>query len=441
MLDKTKIVAIDVSDQSILLLGLEDDKKTVAVYGKADVEPGVVKQGMVCDQDLFIKALDKLLSHTKPIKLNTEKENLRVALCVPERHLFSYHVTIPKDIPDDEIETYVNEQAQKIIPYKLELLYSTQHVAEEEGVKHVTFTGIQKTDLQNYVSVFSQAGLTIVYVAGELFALGRTYLSDPPMKEDHIILDTDYNSTIIGVYGVDVVPNLSVVVRRGSETIVRHLSEYLSLPLEEVRDLLMTHGLAAKQKKNKKFSELLQDSLGPVIDKVLQAKGYVEKHAAMTIKQITICGSLKEMPGLSDYIASQVGVPAVLVDDTQKIDGIKRILKGDRPEQLSGVIGLALSANDPKFSQINLLTQYNKEMTEVRKAGVTLESIRSLADLYHFIRVQMKKLVKIILEKGLQSKNVSSSKKSKASTVKTSFILVVFFGALGFLVWAMKNYV
>jgi type IV pilus assembly protein PilM len=228
----SNLIGIDVSDSSIKVLQL-DGEKNIFAYGTQNLPEGIVNKGRILNTQEFTAILTEVLKNTKPHALSAENMNLRAVLCLPESKLFTHYVAVPETVKKNELETFIKEDAEKIIPFNLEEMYWDYHVAEKNKERHATFIGVAKSDLDNYVEAFSRANVKPAFVGGELFSLGKALLPDSALEEDHIILDIGAHTTTIGMFADDAVANTSVVIPIGGEHFTAEVSKSLGLTAQE----------------------------------------------------------------------------------------------------------------------------------------------------------------------------------------------------------------
>lgn len=430
------LIGIDVSESSIKVLQL-DTNSTIHAYGSASLSPGVVVKGRIVDGKIFSTTLNTILKNTKPNPLDIENTTTRAILCLPESNLFSHYLTVPNNIPLSELDNYVRTDVQKIIPLELDSLYSNYHLAEEQGVRTATFIGVHKADLDNYVTAFTEANVRPAFVGGELFALGRALLPEPPLTEDYIIMDIGAHSTTIGVYGIDAVANLSILVSQGGEYFTKCLSEQLGISLEEAEKMKRTYGVDASHE-DTNVPKILRECFESILKALIESKTFFENKSGNPVKHILVAGGSALLPEICTYISNKVEVETQIANPLSKIQGHE--LFGEELPSIfyANVIGLALSAFEAEFPHINLLTQYQyDEAGSTEKQLLSLKDIHSLSDGKYFMFGLLQKTKKLLIRFGRFIK-----KEYHAFVLKLPalFSILLFIGAIVFLAWVVITY-
>lgn len=359
----TNLIGVDVSETSIKVLQL-DTNNQVTAYGQAELPIGVIEKGLIINVLEFSKVLNGLLETTKPKILSDENTILRSVLCVPESKLFSYYTTIPDSVGQNEEKNYIFTEASKIIPVEMSSLYGNYHVAVENGVRSATFLGIKKDYLDNYIQAFTQAKVEPAFISGELFAIGRSVLPEPPLAEDCMIVDIGARSTSVGMFSIDAVPNMSILIKQGG----RHFTEFLADKLQvsqEDAELKKCEFGVDKRHEETQVPNFLLECLAPTMEKIIKAKVHFEQKTGNPIKYIIISGGSALMPGLDILMAEKIEVDVSVANPFSKIKNYDFLTEGSNAIFLTNVIGLAICANQANFAHINFLSQYLENNVDV----------------------------------------------------------------------------
>jgi len=362
----SNLIGVDVSETSVKVLQLDINNRVTA-FGKADLPIGVIEKGVITNLAEFSRILNNLLETTKPNILRNEDSILRAVLCVPESKLFSYYVTVPASVSQADEKAYLYDEASKIIPVEMDSLYSNYHVATENGIRRATFLGIKKNYLNNYIKAFTQAKVEPAFIGGELFAIGRAVLNSPPLEEDCMIVDIGDKSTSIGMFSVDAVPNLSVLVKQGGQYFTEFLASKLAISIENAETMKREFGLDATHEATQ-VPSLLRECLAPIIDKIISAQTHFEQRTGSPIKHIIISGGSALMPKLDTFIAEKVGVETSIANPFTKIRNYDFVANNTNAVFMTNVIGLAICANQADLAHINFLAQYLEENDEAESS-------------------------------------------------------------------------
>jgi type IV pilus assembly protein PilM len=427
----TEAIGVDVSDSSIKVLKLTEEGKVVA-YGSVALENGVVENGQIVNKEIFAQRLAALLKETKPTTLYSENAILRAVLCLPETKLFTHYLIIPDSVHRNEWKTFIESDAEKIVPYDLSDLYWDYQVSEGTAVRTATFVGVPKRDLDDYVAAFSDAQIKPVFVGSELFSLGRALLPETHLGENHMILDIGARTTTIGMFGEDAIANVSIVIPRGGQFFTQVIMDEMGIDAEKAESEKRLHGLEGKGKASK-VSEALTSHLKVIVEKINEAKQYFEMKTGRAVTNITVAGGSALLPGLIEFIERETQVKTAIADPVARIQN-SEVFDAETPKVLfATVIGLALHAHS-NLPSINLLKQYQFNEGETKKELLSIFEVRSWDDVLYVAFWYLQKI------KDLGRSARSFLRLPSAHTLKLIGSFGVFFLTLGFLFWVVTKY-
>ncbi len=343
-------------------------------------------------------------------------------------------LSIPESIAKNDVDQFVRENAEKIIPYDFESLYFDYHVSIAQGKRHAVFVGVPKQELDNFVDAFSQAGVKPLFVGGELFALGRALLPQDSQGAGSIILDMGSHATTIGIFFDDAVANASIVIPEGGDKFTEAIAQTMSVPIEEAEELKRKYGLSSVDAKGGEVKDALEPCLQQVVESVLQARDFFEKKRSAKITTVIVGGGSALMPGICEFLEAKTGLPTQQADPLSHLKD-SLVFKGETPGLLfANVIGLALCGVKNYLPQINLLTQYRYVEGGGVKQLLKFQDIRSLADAMYVAYG----LVQIVKDSFISvSTFIRSKVQIKLALVGSLLFLVC---TLAFLAWVIIKY-
>ena len=371
-------VGVDISDSSIKLLQLDTDGSILA-YGSGLLPDGVVRDGFIYNKELFAETLKTLLKNTQPTSLSLEHVLLRAVICVPESKLFTHHTKLPKHIKVGDIETYIKEDAQKIIPFNLADLYWDFHLSEKKGERYATFVGAPKYNVDNYVAALTFAEMKPALIVGELSSLAYSLLTSTSTSSAYMIADIGARTTNIGTFYGSTVASFSATVSVGGDKLTNALVESLQVTTQEAEIIKREKGLRESTGDAKAFN-ILRLQCEEIVEALQQAKTYFETTNGQSISHVILCGGTALMPGLVKYFSKALSVEVSLADPFLNIKN-REVIKMDIPEVFfTTVVGLALQSGSDSVPSINLLTQYRYSEDKTKKETLAFRDIQSLSD-------------------------------------------------------------
>jgi len=120
-------VGLDISDLSLKLVQLNKigDKIKIQAVGRTELEPGLIKNGVIRNKVKVIKAINKLLANPNIGKISSNE----VVACLPEEKTFIKLIEIKKSLND--INEKIETEIEKHIPLPIDKIYYDWQIIED----------------------------------------------------------------------------------------------------------------------------------------------------------------------------------------------------------------------------------------------------------------------------------------------------------------------
>ncbi len=356
-----KSFAIDISDQSIkygeLLptpLGLR-----LGRFGKEKIPPGVVVSGVIQDQK---KLSDTLMDIKKKEKLNF----VRVSL--PEEQMYLFTLLLPK-VKEKEIRDIILLQIEEHIPLKaVDTVFEYEVISSNNTNTIVLVSAIAKSTVEDYLSVFSRAGLTVISFELEAQAIARAVMS--PNDKDHIMI-VDFGDTRTGVSIIhDGKVFFTTTLDMGGVNLTNMIAKNFSLSVEKAEEMKRSYGLDGVSNIEDIFPIIL-NGISVLRDELNKQYEYWKTHDTYGVRdyeinRIILCGGDANLTGLSNYLEASMKIKVSHANAWMNITEMKTSVPNMSFEEslsYATVLGLALG----EFSYvskpvINVLPDENKKI-------------------------------------------------------------------------------
>ena len=331
---------IDIGTSSIKIAQVAREGGTIRLVAAAAIPTpqAGIRAESVTDLASLTEAVKKIISDAKITSRH-------VACSVSESNVHVEVLQMPP-MSESELSSAVVWEAEQVIPFQVseaEISWQVIPVTDQTkaNTQQVLLTAAPKRQVEKYVNVLNQAGLTPEIIEPESVATARALAKFPSGLG--AIIDLGASGTSISV-----VLNGCVVVSRslptGGNAISRALSSYLNLELNQAEEYKRAYGLEENQLEGK-----VRQAIIPVIDvisnetrKVIEF--YQSKNENRRISSIVLTGGGAGLPELVPYLAKNLGAEIVIGDpfvDISKDERMASALTGFGP--LYGVaVGLAL---------------------------------------------------------------------------------------------------
>jgi type IV pilus assembly protein PilM len=315
----------------------------------APLEPGIMRDGEVTDVDALAEALKAFFRDNSLGK--------RVRLGVANQRIVVRTLDVPMLTDPKELAAAVRFQAQDQIPMPLDLAvldFQPLGTVQTDGGERtrVMLVAARRDMVDRLLEAVRRAGLRPEGVDLSAFAMIRALDSSSPATaaEDTVPRSVLYVS-VGGLTNLAIAENgvcrFTRVAAGGLEGMVGQLAERRGLTLEHSRQWLYHVGLNAPVEQIEGDAEIvteartvLSDGVRRIADDVRNSIDYYRAQAtAVNVEQAVLTGAAVGVPGLTEQLASDLGMPVVpgLVAEARP-----GALAHEEPGRLTVAAGLAV---------------------------------------------------------------------------------------------------
>ncbi|PIZ99804.1 MAG: hypothetical protein COX77_00425 [Candidatus Komeilibacteria bacterium CG_4_10_14_0_2_um_filter_37_10] len=324
------------------------------------LDKGVIVNGVIKNPNALIKAIKKVLNTAKP-KPITAKTCL---LSIPENRMFTNIFSVPATLKEDEIEQYLLMQAEGIIPFSKDSMYSDYRVVENAvQEKKVLYVAAPRQLVEDILAILKSLSINVQVIELESLALARCLLP---------VFGNNKSATMIVDIG-GYFSNIAIYDREGMKETVSlpvagsYFTEVFrkkgKLSLEEALDLKEKQGCRVK---DEKIASGLNELLDKILQEISRSIKYYEQKNSRQVNKIVLTGGSAEMVGLLEYFTSKLKIQIQKGDPWLHLKSKKNIIlnnvKKTDVNTFATVIGLLLRGmrSNYKFG-INILPRQNKK--------------------------------------------------------------------------------
>jgi type IV pilus assembly protein PilM len=346
---KPPLLGVDISASSVKVLELSQAGEHFRVERYA-VEP-MPQNAMVEHSITEVEQVAHAVS--RAVKRSGSRMK-HVALAVAGSHVISKIVSMPAGLNDHEMQTQIEMEADRHIPYPLDEVNMDFQVlgAAQEGAEQVSvlLAACRKEIVDDYVAVANVAGLTPLVVDIETYAMENAYglisrnLPGGGMEKTIAVMDVGATTTTINVMH----NNRSVYTRDhtfGGRQLTEEIQRRYGLSYEEA-------GLAKKQGglPDNYQTDVLRPFMEAMCQEIMRALQFFYSSSPFnSVDQVLLAGGCAQIAGIDELVAARVGVPAAVANPFSSMSLAARIkpqmLSADAPSLMVSC-GLALRGFD-----------------------------------------------------------------------------------------------
>jgi len=338
------VFGLDIGHGKIRVMQLTPDKHRPKIvgYGETTFEPSAIKEGVIVAPEIIAEAALALFNHHLIGDITTN----RVVMSVPIAQTFTHSMETPK-LSKKELAEAVQNEAEQYIPAALDNLYLDYIRAGANGDNtNVLIVAMPKHIINSYLTLPRLLGLEVVAIQTSSGAGAHLFARDAQSDIPSLLIDFGSNSADITVY--DDGPTVSGTVACGSELLTAAIAEELNVTEKEATLIKAKYGLGLS-KKQAQIEKALTPTLSLLIKEIKRTVRYYEEHAhdKRKISQVVIAGGGANMPGLVDYLTSNLRLAVRAFDPTSYLD-FGRLQPFNVTERMSYVTAAGLAVTDPK---------------------------------------------------------------------------------------------
>jgi len=241
-----------------------------------------------------------------------------VNLTIPDSEVFLSVREFPKlSLP--ELRNHINIQAQDIFPENINSLSYDVKILEEEkdGKIEALIIAAKKNRVEKYIDMLKRCDLVPKVIESRCISNSRI-MDFYEKNQAVLIVDFGFNSSMIQISS-EKIPRFVKNISIGSSAFNRALIQNLNLSLIQAEEYKKIYGMDPGVADGKIFEYLkpLADSF--ILDIKRSIVYFLEKHKHMTLTHVYLTGGLSKMPGLKEYMTSNMSYPVEIFDLFTKV--------------------------------------------------------------------------------------------------------------------------
>jgi type IV pilus assembly protein PilM len=325
---KPESFGLNISDLSIKIAKLKKEKNFLSLvsYGETKIEPGVVREGEIKDEDSLAKSIRELIFKVKGKKLGTNY----VFVSLPEEHAFLQIIQLPL-MEEKDLEKAAYFEVGNHIPLPLEEVYFDCQIAKPfyDHLDHsdVLAVAVPKKIVDPYIATIKKAGLIPKALETESQAISRALVANEASSYPTLLIDFGESKTnLIFFSGYSL--RYAAAVPASYQKFIETISSNLKVDLTVAEQLLMKYGIGKRDalngakgdEKEKKEKEvfvaaypLLQEFLGQISSHLEYYQSHTFHEHLPTenkgVEKIIISGKGATIKGLTYFVASELKIP------------------------------------------------------------------------------------------------------------------------------------
>lgn len=315
-------LGIDIGGSTIKLVEIKNvsGRASLVTYGYAD-KPVDKIQGSLLDNPDVLSQMIKDLCAQSGVTTN------KVITALPAAAVFSSIISLPNittaDLKDNaKVDASVRWEAKKVVPLPLEEMIIDWKLLpfkkNEDSVHQVLLTGASKKLVKRYMDIFTNAGLSLLSLETESFALTRSLIGND--KSVIMVVDLGALSTYILIVDQGF-PFFDRTISTAGFNLTKTISETLGTSMEgaERYKIDLAHS-GVKGYQN--FPKVFQQTLSSIIHEIKYSFNLYQQdeYGGKKIEKIMLTGGSAMIPHITDYLSDILQTQVYLGDPWARVD-------------------------------------------------------------------------------------------------------------------------
>jgi type IV pilus assembly protein PilM len=313
------LFGLDIGYSSLKVMQLDavGGKPKVLGYGFGKYPSSAISSGVITGYEVLAKALHELFEEHLQGSISTK----RVACTVPTAHTFSRPMKLPP-MNDKDISEAVRLEAEQYIPVPAGNLYIDFDIArrDDKGIE-LLMVATPKNIIDSHIKFLEGVGLEPVALEPTMNASSRFLSMAGPSNNQPSIL-IDFGSTAIDLAVLDKTMFVNSTVNGGNDSMNKSVSEKLGISLDEAYTLKNRYGIGVSNQQNE-IKAALMPMLENLVREIRKIVRYYDERldgGQHKITQIITLGGGATMPGLKEFLTSELKLPTHMLDPWSQID-------------------------------------------------------------------------------------------------------------------------
>jgi type IV pilus assembly protein PilM len=338
-------VGLDIGSSAVKMTVLKGTKRGLhlTAFDHAKLPPEAIVDGAVMSDSVIIEVIGELLSRNKV------KSKL-VALSVSGNTVIVKKIRLPL-MTQEELEESIQWEAEQHIPFNInEVNIGFEVVAPrtDQGQMDVVLVAAKKDLINDYLTVCAHAGLEVVVVDVDAFALQNMYEVNYGFHHGETVVLVDIGHSVVTMNVVtDGVTMFTRDLSLGGSDITEEIQRQLNITYQEAELYKMGGGVASDEVLPQEVESIIQDKAEDMAHEIQRSLDFYAATAAESrIDRIAVSGGTASIPSLVRTIERISGVSTELVNPFQNVTYDERQFSPDRIQKWSPIaaisVGLAL---------------------------------------------------------------------------------------------------
>ena len=332
-----KLVGLDIGSSSLKLAEIVSTSQGPVLnrFRQIPVPPGVIVDGVVEDAGALSSIIKELFR-------NSGCKGKGIVTSLSGNSVIVKKVTLAQ-MEEVELRELIHDEAGKYLPFDNmdDVNYDFQILGDNEynpNQMDVIIVAAKKTDVDSYLDAITAAGLTVMIMDVDSFALETMYEANYPFEDDEIIVIVNIGAKLTNINVIK--GGMSIFTRDftvAGNAITEGLQEKYHVSADEA-ERMKIEGTPAGDQGNVDFQNIILDCADPICSEIERSIDYFRStFGGDYIKHVYLSGGSSRIVGLKNHLSQRLNIETELINpllkvgynktniDAGKLDSIKTI--------------------------------------------------------------------------------------------------------------------
>ena len=340
---KKQIAGLDIGSSSIKIAEIAEgpDGYVLQNYATVPLAKGIITDGLIVNPNALVERIKELLKISRCKARNVVTSLSGYSVIAKKIGFPSMDEESLRELISDEIEKYLPFGDMKDVNFDFQILGPSEM---SPGQMEVFLVAAKKDVVQSYVDTLKKAGIDVVIMDVDSFALETMYEENYDYGHEDVCILVNIGASMTNINVVK--GGASIFIRDfplGGYSITENLQDKTGVSFEEAERV--------KQEKAAAGDEPGRDELpqyaDPLLLEIERSVDYFRStYPGKFIKQILLCGGTARMPGIGEALLQRLNVEVEIANPFRKVSFDKKSFSAEDLKEIgpqaSVSVGLAM---------------------------------------------------------------------------------------------------
>lgn len=312
---KKEVVGVDVGSSSIKLVQLKETKGSYQLQniGIVPLPPEAIVDNTLMDRSLIVTAVKNLVA-SLGIKVKD------VACSISGNSVIIRKIVLPV-MPQEELEDQITWEAEQYIPFDINDVNMDFQILSPDSVDpskmNVLLVASKKDIINDYVSVFNEAGMHLSVIDVDSFAVQNTFEINYDTSPDDVLALVNIGASIMNINVIkDSITLFTRDVQIGGNLYTEEIQKQLGVSGHEAEQMK----LLAHETRHQALSDVLNKVNETITQEIRRSLDFYNSTANDDrISRIFLCGGVSKGLHLAELISDKIGLPVEAINPFAKL--------------------------------------------------------------------------------------------------------------------------